>query len=123
MELWSDINNRLQILPSGDIKVDRNLDAVARSIENILLTRVGERVMRPSFGTRLEYLLHEPISPAIAHQIGLEVLSALREWEDRIMVDKIDVVANHKLGGYQVAVHAVLRELNIPLVWSKVLTL
>jgi phage baseplate assembly protein W len=53
----------------------------------------------------------------------LEVLSALREWEDRVMVDKIDVVANHKLGGYQVTVHAILRELNLPLIWSKVLTL
>jgi len=123
MELWSDVNNRLQILPSGDVKVDKNLEAVARSIENILLTRVGERVMRPSVGSRLEYYLHEPISPAIAHQIGLEVLSALRNQEDRIMVDRVDVIADHRRNGYQITVEGSLRELNIPFVWSKVLTL
>jgi phage baseplate assembly protein W len=121
LELWSDVNNKLKLDRTGDVKKDVNLEAIESAIENILLTRKGERVMRISFGSVLEAFLFEPISPATAHKIGLEVLDALSRQEPRIEVKKVEVVADHSIGGYQIMIEAVVRELNVPFVVQRVL--
>jgi len=120
-EIWSDVNNKLKLDKTGDVKKDVNLEAIEGAIENILLTRRGERVMRPEFGSALEAFLFEPISASTAHKIGLEVLDALSRQEQRIEVQKVEVVADHQLGGYQVTIEAVVKELNIPFVVQRVL--
>ncbi len=120
-ELWSDVNNKLRLDRTGDVKKDVNLEAIEGAIENILLTRKGERVMRPDFGSALEAFLFEPISSATAHRIGLEVLDVLSRQEQRIEVQKVEVVADHRIGGYQITIEAVVKELNIPFVVQRVL--
>jgi len=121
LELWSDVSNRLRIDKTGDVKKDVNLDAIEGAIENILLTRRGERVMRPDFGSALEAFLFEPISPATAHKIGLEILDVLSRWEQRIEVQKVEVVADYQIGGYHVTIEAIVKELNIPFIVQRVL--
>jgi len=120
-EIWSDVNNKLRLDRTGDVKKDVNLEAIEGAIENILLTRRGERVMRPEFGSVLEYYLMEPLSEATAHKIGLEVLDALSRQEQRIEVKKVEVVADYMIGGYQVTIEAVVKELNVPFVLQRVL--
>jgi phage baseplate assembly protein W len=120
-ELWSDVNNKLKLDKTGDVKKDVNLEAIEGAIENILLTRKGERVMRPLFGSVLEAFLFEPISVSTAHKIGLEVLDVLSRQEPRIEVQKVEVVADHQIGGYQIVIEAVVKELNIPFVVQRVL--
>jgi phage baseplate assembly protein W len=121
VELWSDVNNKLKLDRTGDVKKDVNLEAIEGAIENILLTRKGERVMRPLFGSVLEAFLFEPISSATAHKIGLEVLDALSRQEPRIEVKRVEVVADHVIGGYQVTIEAVVKELNVPFTVQRVL--
>ena len=121
LELWSDVNNKLRLDETGDVKKDVNLEAIESAIENILLTRKGERVMRTSFGSVLEWYLLEPLSEATAYKIGLEVLDALSRWELRIEVKRVEVVADHTIGGYQVTIEAIVKELNMPFVMQRVL--
>jgi phage baseplate assembly protein W len=120
-EIWSDVNNKLRLDKTGDVKKDVNLEAIESAIENILLTRKGERVMRPLFGSVLEAFLFEPLSEATAHKIGLEVLDVLSRQEPRIEVKRVEVVADHSIGGYQITIEAVVKELNIPFVVQRVL--
>jgi phage baseplate assembly protein W len=121
LELWSDVNNKLRLDKTGDVKKDVNLEAIESAIENILLTRKGERVMRTELGSVLEWYLLEPLSEATAHKIGLEVLDALSRQEPRIEVKGVEVVADHTIGGYQVTIEAVVKELNVPFVVQRVL--
>ena len=120
-EVWSDVDNKLRLDATGDVKKCVNLEALENAIENILLTRRGERVMRPNFGSMLEYFLMEPINKATAHKIGLEILDVLSKQESRIKVDKVEVIADHELGGYQVRINAVVKELNMPYIVEKVI--
>ena len=120
-ELYSDVNNKLKLDRTGDVKKDVNLEAIESAIENVLLTRKGERVMRLEFGSVLEYYLMEPLSEATAHKIGLEVLDALSRQESRVEVKRVEVVADHRIGGYQVTIEAVVKELNVPFVMHRVL--
>jgi hypothetical protein len=121
LELWSDVNNKLKLDRMGDVKKDVNLEAIEGAIENILLTRKGERVMRISFGSVLEWYLMEPLSEATAHKIGLEVLDALSRQEPRIGVKRVEVMVDHRIGGYQILIEAVVKELNVPFVMQRVL--
>jgi phage baseplate assembly protein W len=120
-EIWSDVNNKLKLDKTGDVKKHVNLEVLEDAIENILLTRKGERVMRPSFGSILEYFLMEPISRATAHKIGLEILDVLSKQESRIVVNRVEVVADYDLGGYRIKIDAVVKELNMPYIVERVI--
>lgn len=67
------------------------------SIFTILSTVPGERVMQPSFGSWLRYLIFTNLSVAAALRARSEVFRAIREWEPRVTVEgvtfKIDKVA------------------------------
>ena len=44
---------------SGDVSIKKDLHAIRQSIQNILLTRVGEKPFNPSFGSELDNFLFE----------------------------------------------------------------
>lgn len=103
--VWSDVDNKLRLDKTGDIMVRKDWEALEGAVENVLMTRVGERVMRPDFGSLLEQYLYEPLSEEVGHLIGLEVLRALKQ-EDRIVVERVEVTVDYKLGGYVVEIVA-----------------
>jgi uncharacterized protein len=65
--------------------------SVSQSIEMILSTRKGERVMRPGFGCHLDKLLFAPNNPATQALAAFEAREALQLWEPRI--ELLDVTA------------------------------
>jgi uncharacterized protein len=60
--------------------------SVRQSIEIILSTDKGERVMRPEFGCNLSQLLFAPNNGTTQALAAFEVTEALRMWEPRIEV-------------------------------------
>lgn len=71
--------------------------SVRQSIRIILSTRPGEQLMRPSFGAGLVNLLHEPNTLATRKRIHDLVVDSLAHWEQRIIVDRVEVdeVSDH----------------------------
>jgi phage baseplate assembly protein W len=67
---------------------------VHESIRQILGTRKGERFLRPDFGTRLHELVFEPNDHILFGLIRHEVTTALDQWEPRIIVKDVAVVAD-----------------------------
>lgn len=65
--------------------------SVRQSIEIILSTGKGERVMRPDFGCNLNKLLFAPNNGTTRALAAFEVQEALRSWEPRIEVLDINV--------------------------------
>ena len=74
--------------PAGaaPLKIAADEPSVRQSIEIILSTRKGERVMRPDFGCDLDKLLFEPNNRATQALAEFEVTEALKMWEPRIEV-------------------------------------
>jgi phage baseplate assembly protein W len=67
-------------------------DALVRqSIEQIVMTNRGERVMRPDFGTRAFASIGEAENQALKAMIIRDVWSTLSRYEPRALVNKIDV--------------------------------
>lgn len=67
-------------------------DAIVRqSIETILDTEPGERVMLPTFGCGLRRFLMQPNTPATRTGMQQEISDSLRRWEPRIQVSEVSV--------------------------------
>ena len=67
-------------------------DKIRQSLQIILDTEPGERVMRPTFGCGLRRYLMHPNTAATRALIRLDVERAIASWEQRIDVVSIDVV-------------------------------
>ncbi|MCP3963669.1 MAG: GPW/gp25 family protein [bacterium] len=65
--------------------------SVRQSIEIILRTRPGERLMRTEFGAGLEDLLEEPNTLATRRRIRDLVTESLERWERRLLLDRVEV--------------------------------
>ena len=75
---------------AGSIADAREEDKVRQSIEIILRTAPGERVMRPDFGCGIHELVFDTISGAMVGRVVGAVTSALASWEPRIDVLGVD---------------------------------
>jgi uncharacterized protein len=78
-----DTNGRL-LFPSLD-------ESVRQAIKVILQTRPGEQLMRPDFGAGLSEFVHEPNTLTTRRRIRDAVSGAVGRWEERIMLDRVDV--------------------------------
>jgi hypothetical protein len=77
---------------TGSIKLTDDTDDIERSMQLVLMTAPGERVMRPRFGCEIWDLLFEPVTPNLLGLIAHVVYGALGQWEPRIEVDEITPV-------------------------------
>lgn len=70
----------------------RDEDVIRTSIEMILLTTPGERVMIPEFGSDLQALLFEPSDDVLAIALRAAIQEAINEWEDRAQVSSVEII-------------------------------
>ncbi|MDH5666847.1 MAG: GPW/gp25 family protein [Nitrospira sp.] len=66
-------------------------ESVRQAIQVILQTQPGEQLMRPGFGAGLSGFVHESNTLTTRRQIRDAVNNALGRWEDRILLDRVDV--------------------------------
>jgi phage baseplate assembly protein W len=84
----------LQIDRAGRTATASDDDHVRQMIEQLLFTRLGERVMQPNLGCSLLQLVFEPNSPEIAAVVQMTVQASLQQWlGDVIRVDSVTVSA------------------------------
>jgi phage baseplate assembly protein W len=85
----------LQIDRVGRTATASDTDHIQQMIEQLLFTRLGERVMQPNLGCSLWQLAFEPNSPEIAAVVQMTVQASLQQWlGDIIRVDSLDVTAS-----------------------------
>jgi phage baseplate assembly protein W len=71
---------------------DKGEEAIKHSIHNILSTSPGSMPGHPAFGCGMDKYLFELIDPLMAKMIEEEIVYALKTWEPRVNVHKIDVI-------------------------------
>jgi len=87
--VWSDLNERLVTDGQGGIKLSINADSVRTSIDNILRTAQGERVMLPEFALGLRNMLFEPITDSLMNRISNSIKSSIERWDDRVIIEEV----------------------------------
>lgn len=78
--------------PSGrTAKVEGEYPVLATYLRTLLLTRIGERVMRPTYGSEVAGALFEPMSPAFRAELEGDIRDAVTAWEPDASVTALDV--------------------------------
>lgn len=72
---------------------------IRESLNILLSTSRGERVMRPDYGTNVRDLLFEPLDVSTGTLVGEEIKKAILLHEPRVFVDSV-VVVQEELNGY-----------------------
>lgn len=60
-----------------------------QSIRDILTTRIGTRVMRREYGSRLPELVDNPMSEGLKVELIAATAEALERWEPRFKLDRV----------------------------------
>jgi len=103
--VYSDLQTSFAIHPNKkDVTRLFNEDAVKRSIRNIILTNKGEKLMDPQFGSNINALLFEQMTPASEDILKHYVISAIENHEPRAKVLGVIVSALYDMNAYGVTV-------------------
>lgn len=94
----------LRLTVQGGIQATVAQVNLRESIHIILSTRLGERVYRPDFGSRLSELVFEPINSSTLTMIVVYVEEALRKWEPRIVLDGVEALPQLLQGRVDIAI-------------------
>ena len=95
----------------GGIQLIEEAQKVRESIWIILRTKLGERVYRPTFGSRLSELEFAPLNSNTLLLVCIYVREALEAWEPRIVLEdvitdpdpirgRIDIIIQYRLKKY-----------------------
>ena len=73
---------------TGDITPTEKTDGdlIFDSLRQVIETRQGERLMLPSFGSRILELLGEPITKVFEHQIQRFITDAVKQWMPQVQI-------------------------------------
>jgi phage baseplate assembly protein W len=91
---WIGTGLRSPIRPdpvTGTLPQVMGMDRIRQSIEQILDTEPGERIMLPEFGCGLRRYLMEPNTLTTRTAIAKDIETALARWEPRIQVTAVTV--------------------------------
>ncbi len=107
MNLNQDIIGRGWAFPlktdeQGGIALTSERNELEQAIRIILGTPIGQRVMRPTFGSRLHELVFAPNNSQTAAQARRFVEEALGMWEPRVRVTDVEVYPHREQNNYLV---------------------
>ena len=102
--IYSDIDLDLTQQTDGDITKDTEFAAVENSIANIVATFQGGRRMLPTFALGMYNILFEPMDDLSSNRLGNDILGAIKQWDDRVVIENIHVDANYSLGQYEIKI-------------------
>ncbi len=78
---------------TGTVEMVSNIEDIEQSLNILLSTSLGERVMQPTYGCNLTEYLFEPLNNTLIGYIKDRVSNAILYYEPRIVVENIEVTA------------------------------
>jgi phage baseplate assembly protein W len=89
---------------TNDLNLIENEDSVKQSIINILLTNTGERVFNPNFGSEINKMLFENITPQTSSTLTSLIKAAIENFEPRAQLHEVQCTPSPDENAYAVTV-------------------
>ena len=110
---WRDIDLNFTAHPTtGDIPVLEDVNAVKRSVRNLVLLAQYEKPFNPDIQCGIRQLLFEPLSPITALHIRQNIISAIKQFEPRAELMEVQVLSDMDRNAFAVKIY--FRVINIP---------
>ena len=98
-------------LHSGVALADDGVD-IAQSLEILLSTRIGERLLEPRYGCDLTRFIFEPLDTTLATHIKELVRNAILYFEPRIKLESVDLNVNPNEGRLEILLSYLIASTN-----------
>jgi len=82
----------------GYFSNSEGFNTIVAGIKQLILTRKGERVMLPEFGTNLRAFVFSQDTPALRKRIKDEIAQAIFVYEPRVTIKTLEVYVNESQG-------------------------
>ena len=104
--VYKDLNLNFTRNPvTGDVGTVTDVNAVKRSIRNLLLTNHYDRPFHPEIGSGIPALLFENFGPITANQLGREIEEMILNFEPRARVENVECYPRPDTYTYDVRVY------------------
>lgn len=97
---------------SKEVKIISDEEDIQNSLEVLLATKVGERIMQPGYGCNLDALLFEPINLSLQTYIKDLVSTAVLYYEPRIKPENVTLNSTDTEGVILIEVDYIIRTTN-----------
>lgn len=102
---FRDISLSLKANPlTRDLSILKDENAIARSVQNLVLTIRGEKFFEPFIGTSVNELLFENIDLFTARKIESQITEVINNFEPRVRLIETIVTPNYDEGAMDVNV-------------------
>jgi phage baseplate assembly protein W len=114
-KIYSDIDFTFTKKPVvGDVALSYDAQAVIRSIRNILLTRHYEKPFNPDFGSNIDAILFEMVSPLSATSLEREIRTSIENYEPRARLSEVIVNPQPDNNAYSVSLSFYIENATLP---------
>lgn len=96
----------------GEVQMLKGEDDIQSSLQVLLATRLGERVMQPLFGCNLDAMMFEQLDTTLKTEMRNLVEKAILYFEPRVNIDKIDMESTNTNGLILITVNYTVRSTN-----------
>ena len=90
---------------TNDVSKIEDVDAVKRSVRNLIQTNFYERPFRPELGSGVRQMLFEPFTPLTATFIKRKVEEVLANYEPRAKVEQVTVNDDIERNSIQIRIY------------------
>ena len=110
---WYDLDLDFTAHPvTKDIVLKKDVEAVKRSVRNLVLTNPHERPFHPEIGSGITGILFENVSPTTAVVLQSEIRQVITNFEPRVRLIDISVLGDIDKNGYYATIK--FQVINIP---------
>jgi len=96
----------------GEVQMLKGEDDIQSSLQVLLATRLGERVVQPLFGCNLDAMMFELLDTTLKTEMRDLIQKAILYFEPRVNVDKIDLESANTSGLILITVNYTVRSTN-----------
>ena len=105
VRVFSDLNlDFAQNAATKDIQKIEDVDAVKRSVRNLINLNHYEKPFHPEIGSNLRAMLFELFSPQMNHAISKEIDLLIRNYEPRCRLVNVATIPDAERNRYQVSI-------------------
>ena len=103
--IYKDLNlDFAQNTATKDIQKISDVEAVKRSVRNLINLNHYEKAFHPEIGSNLRAMLFENITPQLTHYIGKQIELLIKNYEPRCRLTQVANKPNLDKNGYSVSI-------------------
>lgn len=111
--IYRDINLAFEKHPlTGDLVSATDVEAIKKSLRNLVLTNIYEVPFDPSKGTSLNRMLFENFSPITIGYLKSKITEVIQNYEPRVTTEAIQIIQKDDRNSLEVSVYFKINSLN-----------